>query len=269
MRQCRRRQHGGGAAGSPIVRSLGAWPARQRVSSSPPPPPLALLLVLVTLCGAGAPFAVAKPDIPSAAAGGGANEAARALHYCAAPEDVVHRVWRFCGATPTTDALLAAGLSASVADMAVSVLLRLGFETVLDLRLAVGQQLQTELAAELKTSGLSIGDRAKIQLLVGEGSAVSTTNRYRPSPWTELHDGVAGDEDAFLPTSRRQQQTNGDGGMSTDTLAIVLSVLVGAAGCESPHYSLGRDAVDSFCGTDNFGWRRRSAGLYSASSGES
>ena len=160
---------------------------------------------------------------------------------------------RLCSGTPATDALLAAGLSPTVADAAARVLLRLGFESALDLRLVVGEQLQTELAAELKANGLSIGDRAKIQLLVGHGSAEPCCGQQGGSAFAALNQtrqGTAlidsrGDSNALLPTTsqRREQQADGDGaGLSTDTLAIVLSVLVGAAGCESPF--VGCNAID-------------------------
>ena len=47
-----------------------------------------------------------------------------------------------------------------------------------------------------------------------------------------LQDEVEGDHLAVRVDQRRQLQdaTNSDGSMSTDTIAIVLSVLVGAAG---------------------------------------
>eukprot|EP01052_Picozoa_sp_SAG31_P033129 SAG31_NODE_3706_length_3971_cov_7.584969_5_plen_220_part_00 len=195
-----------------------------------------LLLLLATLCSA-IPCAVATT--PADSSGTAAEEASLGLN-CVAPSAVAHRVRHLCSGNPVTDALLATGLTPTVADAAADVLRELGFETALDLRLLVGQQqLQDELAAELKTSGLSIGDRTKIQLLVGDGGGADPRGRLEggtsafacvkgSTQCTELINGGA-------PISRRQQQTEGDdGGLSTDTLAIVLSVLVGAAGCESP-----------------------------------
>lgn len=192
-----------------------------------------LLLLLATLCSTGTVLATPEPSDTSA------EEAPREL-VCRTPKAVAHSAQRLCSGTPITDAMLTAGLSASVADTAAGVLLRHGFETVLDLRLLIGQQLQEELAIELKTSGLRIGDRAKIQLLVGDGSLEPRNGQRRArefaaancsTQWTELINGGVGSE-ALPPTSRRQQQIEDDGGLSMDTLAIVLSLLVGAAGCE-------------------------------------
>eukprot|EP01052_Picozoa_sp_SAG31_P038173 SAG31_NODE_5050_length_2775_cov_2.843423_3_plen_237_part_00 len=147
---------------------------------------------------------------------------------------------------PTRDALLVVGLSATVADEATRVLLGHGFATALDLRLLVGRQLQVELAAGLKTSGLSIGDRAKIQLLIGDGAVPTNAplcefTVSQSTPWSEF---ISGEGDGG---GLRRQQTDGDGGLSTDTLAITLSVLVGAVGCELPPRVCVRAIRLAFC----------------------
>eukprot|EP01052_Picozoa_sp_SAG31_P015250 SAG31_NODE_975_length_10623_cov_7.244964_9_plen_204_part_00 len=185
-------------------------------------PRISSLLLIATICGA--PSDAAAISHP--------HQHGTAEPSCAAlPTAAPHRARRLCSGTPTRDALLVAGLSATVADAATGVLLGHGFETALDLQLLVGQQLQEELAAELKTSGLSIGDRAKIQLLVGDGaerdrhpgeSACATGNGC--TQWTGHIGGGL----------RRRQQSSDESRLSTDTLAIVLSMLVGAMGCESP-----------------------------------
>eukprot|EP01052_Picozoa_sp_SAG31_P037039 SAG31_NODE_4713_length_3014_cov_13.907033_1_plen_298_part_00 len=179
-----------------------------------------LLLLAATLCCAGscaAASVVRHRPAQGSAGGAPAPAPAKASHAemmnCgAARTAVAHRVRQLCKGTPTTDALLAAGLPSSATVAAAGLLERLGFETALDLRLLVGAQLQEELAAELKTSGLSIGDRAKIQLLVGDGAASRTTSLR--TEWAEVVGG--GDcGDACPPaeaTSQRRLQTSGDGG---------------------------------------------------------
>eukprot|EP01052_Picozoa_sp_SAG31_P027950 SAG31_NODE_2658_length_5286_cov_2.941585_2_plen_295_part_00 len=205
--------------------------ATQRTISS-------LLLVAVALCGAGSCAVAAQPQHQPEL-------------NCVAPTAIAHRARRLCGGMRARDALLAAGLSATVAEEAGSVLLGLGFETALDLRLLVGKELREEFAAELKASRLSISDRAKIQLLVGDGAephsvqqggARSSATVDRSTQWSEQIEGrddgcsfrrrqqSEGRDDGS--SFRRRQQSDVDDGLSTDTLAIVLSVLVGAAGCE-------------------------------------
>eukprot|EP01052_Picozoa_sp_SAG31_P010396 SAG31_NODE_569_length_14020_cov_11.049565_3_plen_186_part_00 len=119
-------------------------------------------------------------------------------------------------------------VAASAGELLVS---RHGVRTALDLQLlAAGGAEAKELLGHLKDWGLSVGDRAKIQLLLGppqwaEGKAVA-----------ECRDAGDGNGAAVVrgphmaPRQRRVLQDDGGGGLSMDTMAIVLSVLVGAAG---------------------------------------
>eukprot|EP01052_Picozoa_sp_SAG31_P015945 SAG31_NODE_1039_length_10212_cov_8.897063_4_plen_580_part_00 len=113
-----------------------------------------------------------------------------------------------------------------------------GFRTALDLRLMdSGGAEVTELMDELRAGGISIGDRSKVRLLLGDeeyrdhivprtnanpraASAASSAPRERINSCTrQLQVGNTGASDA-----------GSSDGMSIDTIAIVLSVLVGAAG---------------------------------------
>ena len=98
----------------------------------------------------------------------------------------------------------------------------LGFETALDLQLLAGGPEAAELLGELKAGGLRIGDRARVRLLVGDnvhhGRSALATSR------NDQHQRQDGDKSS----ARRQLQDKA--GMSMDTIAIVLTVLVGAVG---------------------------------------
>ena len=98
---------------------------------------------------------------------------------------------------------------------------------MLDLQLLIaGGSEAGELMGELKASGLSVGCRAKVRLLIPAA-------RLPPGrPATTGADNNAGSQDSHPLPSRRalQDVPTGSGGLSTDTIAIVLTVLVGAAG---------------------------------------
>eukprot|EP01052_Picozoa_sp_SAG31_P056612 SAG31_NODE_16302_length_714_cov_1.320325_1_plen_151_part_01 len=119
-----------------------------------------------------------------------------------------------CGDSPVSEALLSVRLKPATVTKAETVLLRLGFETLFDMRLLTGKVLQEELATELKSSGLSIGDRAKVLLLV-------RSNADAP---LQQHALRMNDESKPESESRRnigrQLQPTDDSGLSTDTLAI-------------------------------------------------
>eukprot|EP01052_Picozoa_sp_SAG31_P013553 SAG31_NODE_817_length_11849_cov_6.737362_5_plen_133_part_00 len=76
---------------------------------------------------------------------------------------------------------------------------------------------------QLRLGGISIGDRSKVRLLLGDGcsqrSITSDGSHGRSGATNQAH---------FVANRRLQQE--GDGGISGDTIAIVASVLVGAAG---------------------------------------
>eukprot|EP01052_Picozoa_sp_SAG31_P032750 SAG31_NODE_3623_length_4058_cov_5.815863_4_plen_251_part_00 len=144
---------------------------------------------------------------------GGGGASATCTHRAA---DVARAAAHTCGILPVEEALRAVRMPAAAARRAGEMLAELGFGTALDLELLGGRESAAEVLAELKAGGLGPADRAKVRLLVGdrEHSRRLTTDSTK-------HTG----------TGRRVLQSSGaDSGMSTDTIAIVLSVLVGAAG---------------------------------------
>ena len=103
----------------------------------------------------------------------------------------------------------------------------LGLRTVLDLRLLGGGREAGEMMDELRTAGMSLGDRAKIRLLTGDQAHL--LSRLSASG-DAASAAVNGHADA---SSRRRLQDAAaaeSSGMSIDTIAIVLTVLVGTAG---------------------------------------
>ena len=87
---------------------------------------------------------------------------------------------------------------------------------------------------ELKARGLSIGDRAKVRVLLGDmvrqlGSLFPPASTAAPpSAWENKP--LAATIRTSISQDGRRLQDNGPGGASYDTIAIVLSVLVGAVG---------------------------------------
>eukprot|EP01051_Picozoa_sp_SAG22_P001845 SAG22_NODE_76_length_22248_cov_14.352070_11_plen_347_part_00 len=129
----------------------------------------------------------------------------------------------------------------SAAPATEQALAALGFATALDLRLLAGDPEAAELMTELRTGGkLSIADRAKIRLLVGDAAhlaRVSVVSSSHPSGTSsataagQKHDDQEG-ERAALRHSRQLQEDGGSGrgALSADTLAVVFSVSVGVCG---------------------------------------
>ena len=100
----------------------------------------------------------------------------------------------------------------------------LGLPTTTDLRLLGGGPEAEELMEELQAAGLLLGDRAKIWLLVGDRTHIGRLS-------------INDDPVAESQMPRRLQAHTAEtalkadsGDMSTDTIAIMLTVLVGAAG---------------------------------------
>eukprot|EP01052_Picozoa_sp_SAG31_P025677 SAG31_NODE_2266_length_6056_cov_4.832466_1_plen_540_part_00 len=165
---------------------------------------------------------------------------------CPTAADIIARgTQQICSSAPVADSLKSVGLHIQLDDdcghraPAAAPLLHLleehGFRTALDLRLldAVGAEA-AELMEELRQGGVSIGDRSKVRLLLREPTDnCGGTRQCTAAPEGEPATTMTSSADAPGSVRRRQlqQETAGSGGgMSTDTIAIVLSVLVGAAG---------------------------------------
>eukprot|EP01052_Picozoa_sp_SAG31_P012309 SAG31_NODE_718_length_12607_cov_21.723937_1_plen_486_part_00 len=140
--------------------------------------------------------------------------------------DFVGEAEEVCGGMTVADALLSARLmlQPSAAEQVGSLLGAAGFHTALDLQL-VGvsgvKREAEELMDFLTQHRVSIADRSKVRLLMdGKGRPYMSIGGTRP-------------QEIFQTSrlSRRQlQNSNGGDSLSMDTLAIVLSVLVGAFG---------------------------------------
>ena len=170
--------------------------------------------------------------------------------------DVAQTVQRLCGGAPIEEALLTVRLQpGEAADSAGRALAGLGLRTALDLQLmqAAGPEV-TELLDALTLAGVSLGDRVKIRLLVGDrvlhlgrltsADAAQHLVGGRPAnPQPQQGEGSADDDSAAGgaaaaqerrlqadPADNKATSADGGGGMSMDTIAIVLTVLVGTAG---------------------------------------
>ena len=164
---------------------------------------------------------------------------------CPNAADIIARgTQQICSSAPVADSLKSVGLhfkldgdgghGAAARAPLVHLLEEHGFRTALDLRLldAVGAEA-AELMEELRQGGVSIGDRSKVRLLLGEpaGDCGGTRRFAAPSesePATMM--ALGADPGSVWRRRLQEQPAVGSGGMSLDTIAIVLSVLVGAAG---------------------------------------
>ena len=163
---------------------------------------------------------------------------------CASPEiaaaSIRRATRRLCDSQPIADALASVQLGDdAVASTAADLLSNtLGIRTALDLQLLeVGGPEAEELFDSLKAGGLTVGARAKIRLLLQQrGSGGGDTAEQQPRDRApHLRDGVMDtggslhSEGDAAHGGRALQEDSSDG-MSLDTIAIVLSVLVGGAG---------------------------------------
>ena len=170
-----------------------------------------------------------------------------------------------CGGAPAAEALLAVGLQpGEVAADAGRALAGLGLRTALDLRIIGGRPEALQLMAALGEAGVSLGDRSKIRLLledqahldrvvVGDrarrdderdsGGSIAADATTRNADRQQAVLGTKGDRKADRGQNdgelslhqRRLQAAAGDsGGMSMDTVAIVLTVLIGVLDANLP-----------------------------------
>ena len=136
-----------------------------------------------------------------------------------------------CDRSSVSTALSRVGVPGAAADVVGKQMAELDLHTVGDLRLLAGAEAEELLRVELTNNNLSLGIRSKVRLLMDADPAAKheATVDARAAP----SDQTAPVADHVRSPSRRKMQA-ADDGMSTDTIAIVLSVLVGATGCELP-----------------------------------
>ena len=136
---------------------------------------------------------------------------------------VVRSAIKLRGGAPVAASLQSVGIGGDRTGAAAELLAKHGFQTALDLRLLrSGGAEEAELMEQLREPGrISIGDRSKVRLLLGlDGSELHSGS---------THQQCGGSDRADAGFTRRLQDS-ADQGMSVDTIAIVASVLVGAAG---------------------------------------
>ena len=176
--------------------------------------PFALTLALVAQAAA-APLPKVRPSDAGSTATFAAEQVARAAQQLRSDATIV-------------TALAAVNVGIDGAEQALAAH---GFQTALDLQLLAGGPEAAELMAALGTGGeLSIADRAKIRLLVGDQMHLA---RIATMP-SASEDAANRDqsEQATPPGRHRQLQDGGAdrGTLSADTIAIVFSVCVGVCG---------------------------------------
>eukprot|EP01052_Picozoa_sp_SAG31_P053953 SAG31_NODE_14091_length_827_cov_27.082418_1_plen_204_part_01 len=172
------------------------------------------------------------PDSSPWAADGGGGRGTAAKTAAAVVAELQH----LCGSLSINDALRAARLSPAAAGTVAQLLVSepLSIWTVLDMQLLAGDGDEAaELMAKLKDTGVSVGDRGKIKLLFGRPQA--RFGRAHPVD-EDLALPAAGLEDDFegvlhshiLKQFIAKRALQEPDGVSMDTVAIALSVLVGA-----------------------------------------
>ena len=151
------------------------------------------------------------------------------LGQCPTVAHVMRSAEKLCGGAPVADSLWSIGIRDGGA-AAEELLKQHGLRTALDLRvLRDGGPDETELMEHLRAGGISIGDRSKVRLLLREPADDCGGTRRLPAP-LEVEPVTTMESSADPGLARRRQLQQETGGMSLDTVAIVLSVLVGAAG---------------------------------------
>eukprot|EP01052_Picozoa_sp_SAG31_P032265 SAG31_NODE_3520_length_4165_cov_1.856370_1_plen_268_part_00 len=162
---------------------------------------------------------------------------------CPSAADITRGAEQLCSISSSlAHSISAVGIKdGAAASLLLLLLQKHGFRTALDLRvLDTNGQESGELMEQLRVGGVSIGDRSKVRLLLsdqgrGQDRCIEIDAATKMAPTISE------------PGTLRQRRQLHDSGMSSDTIAIVLSVLIGAAGylvqvsirrplaAESPH----------------------------------
>eukprot|EP01052_Picozoa_sp_SAG31_P048178 SAG31_NODE_9966_length_1203_cov_1.419384_1_plen_314_part_10 len=132
------------------------------------------------------------------------------------------------GNLPVENFLSLAGLQKESVGEATKLLIALGVRTAVDMQVLSRAPVEAEeLMGELKAAGVRVGDRAKIRVAaVDHQSLLRKIHEARKTVDTGAPQPSV---DARVETRPRHLQESGVS-MSVDTIAIVLSVLVGSAG---------------------------------------
>ena len=221
---------------------------RTAAAGAPPSPrrkllPSSVLAVMLFFCAAAA--ATSPHVVGSEERGGAAEERVEALPTFSTDDNpsscttyaaaVARTAQQICGGALVDEALQSVQLQPEAGGSLLEttrLLARLGFRNVADLQLLAGGLEAEELMGELQAAGMSIGDRAKLRLLVGDREHLGKIALITEEPWAKAGDGQHGHHDIHEqdPQRRSMQDATADTGLSIDTIAIVLTVLVGTAG---------------------------------------
>ena len=193
------------------------------------PPLLAALVQLAAAAACCWPLAL----VPPATAATAPSCAAATVSVAAAATQ--RKAQSVRGDALVEEALQSVGVRQDSAARAGQELAELGLETALDLWL-LGDTEAGEVLAEARMRGLlSIGERAKLRLAMGEPALSARLHGNEAWASAASCSGGAGSFPCApeSDSARRRVQSEaaaGSDSLSMDTIAIVLSVLVGAAG---------------------------------------
>ena len=172
-------------------------------------------LLLVRLCFGMTTAAMGASDQDEA---GREPEGAVEGQFYTSAATVAQTVLQICGSVPVGDALISNGLQpGEAANAAARALCTHDLSTASDLLLLGGGPEDDEFMAELKAAGVSIGNRGKIRLLVGDRAHLARL---------DLASSTSYNENSFTQR-RRQLQTDAKAdadAMSMDTLAIIFAL---------------------------------------------
>ena len=150
---------------------------------------------------------------------------------CNRASDIARAAQQLCGDVAIGEALRLVRLQPETVRTLQPVFTSLGFRTVLDLQLLAGGPDATALMQFIAESDLAnIGELAKIRLLVGDQEHLSRIASVEKTEHEDEHQPPNRRPSSGHSQERRWLQEQADDGMSMDTVAIVLSLLVGAAG---------------------------------------
>eukprot|EP01052_Picozoa_sp_SAG31_P050362 SAG31_NODE_11457_length_1028_cov_0.886975_1_plen_187_part_00 len=153
-----------------------------------------------------------------------------AVAHCPAVADVVGGARRLCSGSPAAESLRSVGVLPKEGNgtlpVAARVLEEHGFLAAIDLRLLQpGQEEAAELMAELRIRGVSIADRSKVRLLIGERDADgaaecgSEGDRFDSKVRTRHRTGgVMPGAGGRVRQLQGEASSAGDDGLSTDTV---------------------------------------------------
>eukprot|EP01052_Picozoa_sp_SAG31_P002786 SAG31_NODE_100_length_25264_cov_38.715359_21_plen_343_part_00 len=172
-----------------------------------------LLLVLLACAGVAAAATTdppADPRPPASCSSTGACSGAAAV--------LARRAQHLCSGMPIAEALRSVRVESTAAAVIAEDLKRAGFHDALDLRLLAGGAEAQELMSELSVRGISIADRVKLRLLVGDRAHLGQFESAEPSmDCSDVH--LPQSSTATTRRGLQQEAAAADEGVSVDTVS--------------------------------------------------